>query len=385
MRRINDGYVDCLYGDDERNSEYPMIQPFRYQCQTVTSPPQYVTYSKLGDGINDCLDGSDEISKELRWSNFKCDLNDNYECWVFQGDRFNEKRIQDVRLHFHRYCDSVWDRMDGSDEKNCSKWICDAGLYKCNRTGQCIDRKYFCDGELDCDDGEDEVGCSVSKLPWTLEMTCDKRTEYFCITHQYVKNQSLHRPCILWSQVGDNHIDCIGASDERNILSCPVDHRMVGDRFLCDNQTRCIDYSAICNGIKDCMDGTDESICYWNGSKCLPGEFPCADRSGCKSIRCQTKDGCNGKSHRFWCPNVDDDNASYRSRKDRSVLDNKVRCYNQPVAQVKLIKASLPTGDQVNYQAKEPSILYSHCNKGFYLKTASSSKLSCFCPPSLLW
>jgi hypothetical protein len=272
--------------------------------------------------------------------------------------------------------------MDGSDEKNCSKWICDAGLYKCSRTGQCIDHKYFCDGELDCDDGEDEVGCSPSKQPWTLEITCDKRTEYFCITHQYVKNQSLHRPCIPWSQVGDGHIDCIGARDERNVLPCPVDHRMVGDRFLCDNKMKCIDHSAICNGIKDCMDETDESICYWNVGKCSTGEFSCADGKGCKSSRCNTKVTCNDKSHRFWCPNASDDNILYRSQKDRLIFDNKNRCYSQSYSQINRTKESLPTDHQVNDQPNEPSISHLYCNRGFYLTAASSSELLCFCPPS---
>ncbi|CAF3952043.1 unnamed protein product [Adineta steineri] len=207
LRRVNDGYIDCLYGDDERNSDYPMIQMFRYQCQTVTSPFQYVSYAKLGDGVDDCADGSDEVSNEIRWSTFKCDVNDNYACWVFQGDQFGENRLKDVRLHFHRYCDSIWDIMDGRDEKNCSHWMCDAGLYKCNRSGQCIEKKYFCDGEFDCDDGEDEVNCSLPWIPWNLE------------------NQSLNRSCIHRSRVGDGHIDCIGARDERNVESCP-DYRM---------------------------------------------------------------------------------------------------------------------------------------------------------------
>ena len=382
LRRINDGYIDCLYGDDERNSLYPMTQLFRYQCQSVSSPLQYVSYSKLGDSVDDCADGSDELSRELRWSNFKCDLNDNYECWVFQGDRFNDDRIRDVRLHFHRYCDSVWDMMDGHDEKNCSIWICDTGLYKCNRTGQCIDRKNFCDGEFDCDDGEDEVNCSPVRLQWNLEMLCDNKTEYFCMTHLYVKNQSLHRPCIRWDQVGDGHIDCIGARDERNVLSCPVDHRMVGDRFLCDHRTKCIDYPAICNGIKDCMDGTDESICYWNDGYCSIGEFSCADRKGCKSVRCKTDISCNDRSHRFWCPNSIEDNVVYRSQKDRPVIDNKNRCYSQSNSQVKLMKASLPKAHQALYQANDLPMAYRYCNAGFYLVKASSTEFSCFCPLS---
>ncbi|CAF1184106.1 unnamed protein product [Adineta steineri] len=377
LRRINDGYIDCLYGDDERNPNYPMTQLFRYQCQTITSPPQYVSYAKLGDGVVDCADGSDEVSSEIRWSTFKCDDGDKYACWVFQGDQFRENRLKDARLHFHRYCDSIWDIMDGRDEKNCSDWMCDPGLYKCNRTGQCIERKSFCDGEFDCDDGEDEVNCSLPWIPWNLEVKCNKNAEFFCITDDYVKNQSLNRSCIHRSRVGDGHIDCIGARDERNVASCP-DHRMVGDRFLCDNGRKCINYMAVCNGIKDCVDGTDESICYWNTGYCPVGQFSCADRKGCKSTRCTADITCNDKSHRFWCPNSANENYVYRSSKYRSVIDNKNRCYNQLEFHTKL---SIPSSSS-NQQVKALGDRYLYCNRGFYLQTVDSSEFFCFCPPA---
>ncbi|CAF1195768.1 unnamed protein product [Adineta steineri] len=377
LRRINDGYIDCLYGDDERNLHYPMTQLFRYQCQTVTSPSQYVSYTKLGDGVVDCADGSDEVSNEIRWSTFKCDVNDNYACWVFQGDQFRENRLKDARLHFHRYCDSIWDIMDGRDEKNCSHWMCDPGLYKCNRSGQCIERKSFCDGELDCDDGEDEVNCPQILQKWKFELNCNYSTEYFCITDEYIKNPSLNRSCISREKVGDGHIDCIGARDERNVASCP-DHRMVGDRFLCDNGRKCIDYVAVCNGIKDCVDETDESICYWNTGYCPVGQFSCADQRGCKSTRCTREMACTDKSQYFWCPNSTNENYIYRSSKDRSVFDIKKGCYNQLESHTKLaIPASSP-----NQQAKALAHRYFYCNRGFYIQAVDSSEFFCFCPPT---
>ncbi|CAF1251800.1 unnamed protein product [Adineta steineri] len=377
LRRINDGYIDCLYGDDVRNPDYPMTQLFRYQCQTVTSPSQYVSCAKLGDGVNDCADGSDEISNEIRWSTLKCDVNDNYACWIFHGDQFGENRLKDARLHFHRYCDSIWDIMDGRDEKNCSDWICDPGLYKCNITGQCIERKYFCDGEFDCGDGEDEVNCSLPWIPWNLEAKCDKSTEFFCITDDYVKNQSLNRSCIHRSRVGDGHIDCIGARDERNVASCP-DHRIVGDRFLCDKGKKCIDYMAICNGIKDCVDETDESICYWNNGSCPVGQFSCADQKDCKSTRCRGQIACIDKSHRFWCPNSNSENYVYRSSKYRSVIDNKKRCYNQLKSNTKL---AIPSSFS-NQQVKALAHRNFYCNRGFYLHVVARSEFFCFCPPT---
>ena len=47
--------------------------------------------------------------------------------------------------------------MDGSDEKDCG---CDKDLeFQCQNK-QCINKKYRCDMEGDCDDNSDEVGCS---------------------------------------------------------------------------------------------------------------------------------------------------------------------------------------------------------------------------------
>lgn len=381
IRRINDGFIDCLYGDDERNGGYTVTEPFRYRCQTVTSPSQYVSYAKLGNGINECADGSDEISKELQWFSFKCDTNENYACWVFQGDRVNENRIKNARLHFHRYCDSIWDTMDGHDEMNCSRWICKQGLYQCNRTGQCIDRKYLCDREFDCNDGEDELNCSPRSRQWILEEQCHKITEYFCITNQYLKNRTLYRPCILSSQVGDHHIDCIGARDERNILSCS-DYRMLGDRFLCDNQTRCVDYRALCDGIYDCFDRTDELICFWNRSWCPIGQFSCANFKGCLSRRCDNSNGCSDKSHWFWCPNSTNEHYIYRSSKKKRLVSENASCYRQPDERQKRSFPRLLIDSNRNNETAVLPTHYNYCNRGFYLLSNPQSKLVCFCPPT---
>jgi hypothetical protein len=107
LRRINHGYIACLYGDDERNDDYPMIHPFRYRCQTVSNPSQYVSYSQLGNGVTDCIDGNDEISRKMRWTLLRCTQAEYYTCWVWKGDEIHTDRIGDVRLPFRRYCDTL--------------------------------------------------------------------------------------------------------------------------------------------------------------------------------------------------------------------------------------------------------------------------------------
>ncbi|CAF4381585.1 unnamed protein product, partial [Rotaria magnacalcarata] len=56
---------------------------------------------------------------------------------------------------------------------------------------------------------------------------------------------------------------------------------MLGDRFLCDKQTKCMAHTFICNGIFDCEDRTDELICFWNHHQCYTGQFPCWQSGKC--------------------------------------------------------------------------------------------------------
>ncbi|CAF1285717.1 unnamed protein product [Rotaria sordida] len=284
LRRVNDGYADCLYAEDEKNSAYAMIEPFRYRCQTGSSPVQYVSFQQLGNGVNECADGSDEISSELSWSSLDCRIDDNYACWVFRGDGIIENRIKDVRLPFHLYCDTVWDTMDGRDERDCSKWVCARGTYQCNRTSQCIKRTYLCDGEFDCDDGEDELNCPRRSQEGSLEFVCNKSNEHFCITSQYLQDRILNRPCISYTNTGDGKIDCLGGQDERNVFSCS-DHTMLGNRFLCDNQTKCLNYTTLCNGVFDCLDRTDEYICFCQYEQCIKEQLACSDTNSCENGR----------------------------------------------------------------------------------------------------
>ena len=54
---------------------------------------------------------------------------------------------------------------------------CPAGKTPCFKSGSCIPVEWNCDGELDCDEGEDELDCGrVSKIPLIVgknrENTC---------------------------------------------------------------------------------------------------------------------------------------------------------------------------------------------------------------------
>ncbi|CAF3413989.1 unnamed protein product [Rotaria sp. Silwood2] len=184
------------------------------------------------------------------------------------------------------------------NEQNFSQWICTSIARRCNRTGQCISEEYFCDGEFDCDDGEDELNCPEGSRRWNFEEICNRTNEHFCITQYYLEDPISRRPCILYIKAGDGHFDCLGGRDERNVFSCS-DHLMLEDRFSCDNQTKCLHFTVICDGIYHYLDRTDELICHWNRSWCSSGYFGCADRRACKPSRCNSAYGCSDKSRWF--------------------------------------------------------------------------------------
>ena len=375
-RRLNDGYVDCLYGDDEYNDLGLVGSFYRYRCENVSNPEQYISVNLLGNGRSDCRDGSDEMSSSVNWLLLRCDFADTYACWVFQ-DVIN--RISSIQLPHHRHCDTHWDTINGTDEKECSDWICNRDEYQCQRTGQCVDRKYVCDGEWDCPDGEDEFqNCSVGSRRWSLETrSCNATSELYCVTEDFLAASKTNRPCISRGRIADGHIDCVGGRDERNVFFCN-DRQLLGDRFICDNQTKCLNFTALCNGIPDCLDRTDEQICAWDRKNCTAGHYACfAGTTNCVATRCSNKPECTDRSHWYWCPSTSSPfEPIYRKSKQM-----------QPSFYRQKFCIRLPSTPRIAYAPTlmpVPSVfnVTGFCNRGYYLLNEQESKMVCFCPPS---
>ncbi|CAH2245219.1 jg24982 [Pararge aegeria aegeria] len=165
-----------------------------------------------------------------------------------------------------KYCDGNYDCEDGSDENFCinhppdEHYCNDTHQFMCADSLKCIPSAWVCNEEVDCSDGSDEVNCPTVVVPDNANSTCKG---FLCDG----------KKCISRFWMCDGYYDCNDRSDEdardtcRHILHSKTLHDMYlhdlsycekRGRYTCLDKSYCLPAEYMCDGLKDCKDGSDE-------------------------------------------------------------------------------------------------------------------------------
>ncbi|CAG9782356.1 unnamed protein product [Diatraea saccharalis] len=109
--------------------------------------------------------------------------------------------------------------------------------------------------------------------------------------------------CIPKSAVCNGVIDCVDRSDEDN---CFVNGKCEPNQFKCNNN-KCVLKTWQCDSEDDCGDGSDEVDCgYVSPGQCRTVEFTCASNDQCvpKSFHCDGQSDCMDGSDEIGCAPV---------------------------------------------------------------------------------
>ncbi|XP_034085132.1 low-density lipoprotein receptor-related protein 2 isoform X2 [Gymnodraco acuticeps] len=350
---VCDGRSHCHDSSDEDDCPNVVSSVARtnvLKCRLGSKPcddgKECVLYSHVCDGEKDCMDGSDEqgCQETCKQGEFQCahgkmcipaaevcdgkpqcqDQSDERDCWIKTkscAHRCGKRCIPNTFL-----CDGEKDCLDGSDEAGCdpvtaasaspvltSTSSCVAPSVLCPDSSLCISQSQLCDGKKDCPDAFDENNCLIQ---------CKNPGDFMC---------SDRRMCLPKSEVCDGRAHCPDGSDEMQCQSedpiAPSSNNALGANSAplkcrtgfkpCKDGLDCVMFSHLCDGERDCNDGSDEEGC---AAKCKTDEFRCAHGNRCIPSEkvCDAQNDCQDRSDEMDC--------SSQTEGCRHRCDNNTRC-----------------------------------------------------------
>ncbi|XP_048587056.1 very low-density lipoprotein receptor-like isoform X2 [Nematostella vectensis] len=140
-------------------------------------------------------------------------------------------------------------------------------------------------------------GCCKGQVHDLRKSFCESvQGTIVCIAADF---QCRNQHCLPTQWVCNGQNDCQDGSDEIGCEGC----KNVADSFRCRNK-RCIPASRVCDTYNDCGDGSDETFCRWKDGSgwCGVHDFRCAnDRCTHLSNVCNDRDDCGDASDEAGC------------------------------------------------------------------------------------
>jgi len=187
------------------------------------------------------------------------------------GEQAKLKGLMQKKLLNQEILKELIEQLSLREVKECqsSFFSCPTGVAHWEGVTNCIPQRFVCDGESDCNNGEDEQDCP--------DQIC---AEFSCPSGLANYDDSGNN-CVPHDVVCDGRYDCNDGEDEQG---CPV-KECPSSSFSCpsgvkrylDISTNCIPQDWKCNGKSDCNEGEDEQDCPLKESACLSGYYKFGD------------------------------------------------------------------------------------------------------------